>query len=80
MLVGAGVSLLFHAGVKITPNTPTNFSVSLEPYYWVLPSGAAVDRAKLMVVLKNLKGVYIRANYGLDTNGQARLVKLLHLC
>ncbi|TRY60964.1 hypothetical protein TCAL_05712 [Tigriopus californicus] len=73
ILTGDGISLLFYSGRKISPNTPTKFEIPLEPYYWVLPSGSGIDRSKLMVVLNNLDGIYIRANYALDPNGQARL-------
>lgn len=74
LLVGGGLNLLYHSGLRSPQtNTPTNRSVPLEPYYWVLPSGAAVDRAKLMVALNNLQGVYVRASYGVDANAQARL-------
>ena len=73
MLIGGdGVSLQYHSGMKPEPNVASNRSVPLEEYYWVLPSGAPIDRSKLMVVLNNLKGLYIRANYGLDQNGQSR--------
>ena len=51
-------------------------TVPLEPYYWVLPSGAPIDRAKLMVVLNNLEGLYIRANYALDSDAQTRWICL----
>ena len=73
LLTGAGVSLLYHSGIDISPNTPTDIEVPMDPYYWVLPSGAPVDRPKLMVVLNNLEGVYVRASYGMDRDGQARL-------
>lgn len=79
ILTGDGISLLFYSGRKITPNTPTKFQVPLEPYYWVLPSGSGIDRSKLMVVLNNLDGIYIRANYALDPNGQARFVCYIFL-
>ncbi len=72
LLIGADVSLLYHSGARIEPNTPTNRTVPLEPYYWVLPSGAAIDRSTLMVVLNNLQGLYIRASYALDNDAQAR--------
>ena len=48
----------------------------LDPYYWVLPSGAPIEREKLMVVLTDLTGIYIRASYGLDSDGQSRLSKV----
>ena len=70
------MSILFHSGYTVEPNTPINFSAPFEPYYWVTPSGAEVDRTKLMVVLNNLQGIYIRSNYGLDRAAQARLIKL----
>ena len=74
LLVGAGgKSLLYYSGIKITPNEQTNITAIFEPYYWVAPSGASVDRSDLMVVLNNLKGVYLRASYGTDQDGQARL-------
>ena len=49
-----------------------NMTAKIEPYYWVEPSGAPIERSKLMYVLKNLAGMYIKANYGLDQDGQAR--------
>jgi hypothetical protein len=72
-LVGGGLNLLYHSGRRPPPtNTPSNRSVEFEPHLWVLPSGAAVDRAKLMVALNGLKGIYIRASYGTDPAAQAR--------
>lgn len=71
-MVGAGVSLLYHSGRRGEPNLAMERTVPFEPYYWVLPSGAPIDRAKLMVVLNNLKGMYIKASYVLDGNAQAR--------
>ena len=56
-----------------------NVSAPIDPYYWVLPSGAPIDRSKMMVVLNNLKGVYIKASYGVDKDGQARLGSFRHL-
>jgi hypothetical protein len=72
LLIGAELSILFHSGLRITPNAGLNVSSPIDPYYWVLPSGAPIDRSKMMVVLNNLKGVYIKASYGLDKDGQAR--------
>ena len=73
LIVGAGVSLLFHSGLKIRANEMLNMSVPFDPYYWVTPSGAPIDRPKLMVVLTNLEGIYLKASYGLDLDGQSRL-------
>ena len=110
LLMGAGgKSLLYHSGMKITPNeqgciwvsakildllTPyplvykpkqnppvltnesfsqTNVTAVFEPYYWVQPSGAPAERKDLMVVLNSLEGVYLRASYGTDSDGQVRL-------
>lgn len=50
-----------------------SISAPFDPYYWVTPSGARIERSKLMVTLTNLEGVYIRASYGLDSDGQSRL-------
>ena len=72
-IVGNDISLLFHSGQKPQPNQAMNISAPMDPYYWVLPSGAKIERHKLMVALANLEGIYIRASYGLDTDGQARL-------
>ncbi len=72
LLIGAELSILFHSGLKVSPNAALNVSAPIDPYYWVLPSGAPIDRSKMMVVLNNLKGVYIKASYGLDKDGQAR--------
>jgi hypothetical protein len=73
LIVGAGVSLLFHSGIKVRSNEMVNMSVPIDPYYWVLPSGAPIDRPKLMVVLTNLEAIYIKATYGIDADGQARI-------
>ena len=73
LLVGGGMNLLYHSGLRAPPtNTPTNRSAPFEPHYWVLPSGAGVDRFKLMVALNGLEGIYIRASYGTDPDAQAR--------
>ena len=72
ILVGAGISLLYHGNRYLAPNEVLEREVPIDPYYWVLPSGAQIDRIKLMVVLNNLEAVLIRANYGLDRNGQIR--------
>ena len=79
LLIGAELSILFHSGLKVTPNAALNVSAPIDPYYWVLPSGAPIDRSKMMVVLNNLKGVYIKASYGVDKDGQARLGSFRHL-
>ena len=76
LIVGQGITLLFHSGLKPRPNEAINISAPFDPYYWVLPSGAPIDRPKLMVVLTNLEGVYLKASYGLDADGQARLSKV----
>ena len=47
-------------------------SFSQEPWEWVTTSGAGVDRHKLMLVLNNLEGLYLRANYGPDNTGQSQ--------
>ena len=74
LLMGAGgKSLLYHSGMRIAPNEQTNVTAVLEPYYWVQPSGAPAERKDLMVVLNNLEGVYLRASYGTDYDGQVRL-------
>ena len=74
LLMGAGgKALLYHSGIRITPNEQTNVTAVFEPYYWVEPSGAPADRSDLMVVLNSLEGVYLRASYGTDQDGQARL-------
>ena len=72
-MVGNGLSLLYHSGMKPRPNEPIEMYAPFDPYLWVTPSGAPIDRSKLMVVLTNLEGIYIRASYGLDADGQARL-------
>lgn len=73
LLTGNGVSLLYHSGQPIRPNEEMKVKAPFDPYYWVLPSGAPIDRPQLMVALTNLTGLYIRASYGLDSDGQARL-------
>ena len=75
-MVGNGLSLLYHSGLKPRPNEPMTMVIPFDPYLWVTPSGAQIDRSKLMVVLTNLEGLYIRASYGLDYDGQARLSKV----
>ena len=52
---------------------PTEISVSLESQHWLETSGTPVDRTKLMVVLNNLEGVFIRGSYSDKTDGYARL-------
>ncbi len=65
--------MLYHSGRRAPKtNTPSNRTVELEPFNWVLPSGAPVDRAKFMVALNGLKGLYIRASYGTDPDAQSR--------
>ncbi len=73
MLIGADMELLYHSGIKIEPNAPTTITATFEPYYWFHPTGKQADRSNLMQVLSNLKGVYIRASYGIDTDGASRL-------
>ena len=53
-----------------------NISAPFDPYYWVRTSGDAIERKDLMLVLTNLEGMYIRASYGVDSDGQARLSKV----
>ena len=67
------MSLLFYSGLTVRPYEAINISAPIDPDYWRLPSGNTIDRPKMMVVLTNLEGVYIRASYGTDPNGQARL-------
>ena len=75
-IIGNDISLLYHSGQKPRPNEAMNISAPFDPYYWVTTSGARIDRSKLMVTLTNLEGVYIRASYGLDYDGQSRLSKV----
>ena len=54
------INLLYHSGESVRPNEALNISAPLDPYYWRLPSGAGIERSKLMVVLTNLTGLYFR--------------------
>ena len=72
IMVGDGISLLYHSGLTPRPNEAIDITAPIDPYYWVLPSGAPIDRPKLMVVLTDVKGIYIKASYGLDYDGASR--------
>ena len=72
-MTGGGVSLLYHSGIKLRPNEPVNISAPIDPYNWYFPSGEQIERKDLMVVLTNLDGIYIKASYGIEVDGQARL-------
>ena len=76
LMIGNGISLLFHSGLKPRPNEAINVTAPIDPYYWVQPSGAPIDRPKLMVLLTNVEGIYIKASYGLDSDGASRLSKV----
>ena len=77
LLIGAfGDILLYHSGEKIETDVEKNMIVPFEENYWVKPSGAYIERKDLMVVLTNLEGLYIRASYGVDNYGQARISKV----
>ncbi len=71
---GGGINLLYHRSSRRPPETGrrTQMRVPLEPHFWVLPTGSPVDRNKLMMALKDVQGIYIRASYGTDPNAQAR--------
>ena len=49
------------------------FLLPVDPYNWYFPSGEQIERKDLMVVLTNLDGIYIKASYGIEVDGQARL-------
>ena len=65
-ITGGGISLLYHAGMRLRPNEPAKISAPFDSYSWFTPSGEQVSREKLMVVLTNLDGIYIKAGYGLS--------------
>ena len=67
------MSLLYYSHFAVKSHQAINISAPIDPNYWQLPSGNTIDRPKLMVVLTKLEGLYIRASYGQDPNGQARL-------
>ena len=71
-----GISLLFYAGLTVRPHEAINISAPIDPAYWTKPSGAPIEREQLMVVLTNIQGLYIRASYGPDPSGSARLSKV----
>lgn len=77
ILSGNGISLLYHANMQVRPNEPMEISALLDPYVWNLPDGAYIKRRHLMSVLANLTGIYIRASYGLDSDGQSRLSQVV---
>ena len=68
--------MLYHSGENVETDVEKNMIVSFEEDYWVKPSRAYIERKDLMVVLTNLKGLYIRASYGVDNYGQARISKV----
>ena len=66
--------IMFYAGQKVPEyNYETQLSVSLDPLYWVTPTGNPVERDKMMVILDGLEHVYIKGSYGSSKSSFSRL-------
>lgn len=63
ILVGANNYLKYDGFEQPPADEEFNTGVQIVETNFVLPSGAPSKREHLMVVLKDLKGIYIRANY-----------------
>ena len=70
-------AILYYAGNKIPEHQyEVDMVARLEPRYWVTPTGNAVDRKKLMVILNSLDNVYIKGSYGNKSTSFARLERV----
>ena len=66
--------IMFYAGQKVTEyNYESQLTASLEPRYWVTPTGNPVERDKMMVILDGLEHVYIKGSYGSSKSSFSRL-------
>ena len=66
--------IMFYAGQKVPEyNYETLLSASLDPLYWVTPTGNPVERDKMMVILDGLEHVYIKGSYGSSKSSFSRL-------
>ena len=63
ILMGANLTLVHYSFEQPTVNTPFNTSIKLAARNFQLPSGEYSTRENMMVVLYDLKGIYIRGSY-----------------
>ena len=67
---------MYHFGQSLSASVPTNVLVEITERNFVLPTGLPATRENLMVVLKDIKALYIRGSYS-DPTTEVRLMNVL---
>ena len=76
ILIGGDLTLYHYGHQQPSASVPLNVAVEISERNFVLPSGLPASRENLMVVLKDLKAVYIRGSYS-DPTREVRLTAVL---
>ncbi|XP_052775570.1 laminin subunit alpha-2-like [Mya arenaria] len=63
VIVGYGFPIMFRSEVQWKPDEGMQFSVRLHEHYWRTSRNAEVGRKLMMVILKNVTDIYIRATW-----------------